>query len=116
MDKITEIEVLGMPIEVNAGWRGRDLLLSVTGGDSAHIGSVSVCRMQGGKAVLDKILLPTHRDDVVSDKFAEALAHKLNTTVCVVSGIHFDCVSNEEIAEIVKATDKMLEQILKHFC
>ena len=138
MEKIIEAEVLGRPIEVSAGWRGRDLLVTVTGGDAAHIGStrtglvtewellipsvfktligsVSVCRMQNGGAVMEKIVLPTHRDDVVGDSFAQALAQKLGTTVCVVSGIHFDGASKQNIAEIVNSTNKMLAQLLEHF-
>lgn len=115
MEKIIEREVLGRTIEVSAGWRGRDLLVAVTGGDAPHIGSVSVCRMQNGGAVTEKILLPTHRDDVIGDKFAETLALKLKTTVCVVCGIHFDGVSKKEIAEIVKASEEMLAQISEHF-
>lgn len=115
MEKIIKSEVLGRPIEVSAGWRGRDLLVTVTGGDAAHIGSVSVCRMQNGGAVMEKIVLPTHRDDVVGDSFAQALAQKLGTTVCVVSGIHFDGASKQDIAEIVNSTNKMLAQLLEHF-
>lgn len=115
MEKIIECEVLGRQIEVSAGWRGRDLLVTVTGGDAAHIGSVSVCRMQNGSAALEKIVLPTHRDDVVGDSFAEALARKLETTVCVVCGIHFDGASKQDIAEIANSTNEMLIQLLKHF-
>ena len=115
MERIIEREVLGRTIEVSAGWRGRDLLVTVTGGDAAHIGSISVCRMQNGGAVTEKILLPAHRDDVIGDRFAEKLALKLKTTVCVVCGIHFDGASKEEIAEIVKASDEMLAQISEHF-
>ena len=59
--------------------------------------------------------MPAHRDDVVGDKFAQALAQRLNTTVCVVSGIHFDGVSKQDIAEIVRASDEMLVRILEHF-
>ena len=71
--------------------------------------------MCGGEPRLEKILLPAHRDDVVGDKFAQALAQRLNTTVCVVSGIHFDGVSKQDIAEIVRASDEMLVRILKSF-
>ena len=64
---------------------------------------------------IEKILLPAHRDDVIGDKFAQALAQRLNTTVCVVSGIHFDGVSKQDIAEIVQASDEMLVRILESF-
>ena len=115
MNNTIKKEVLGRTIEAWLTWRGKDLLVTVTGGDAAHIGSVSVCRMCGGEPRLEKILLPAHRDDVVGDKFAQALAQRLNTTVCVVSGIHFDGVSKQDIAEIVRASDEMLVRILEHF-
>ena len=111
MNNIIKRDVLGRTIEARLTWQGKDLLVTVTGGDAAHIGSVSVCRMCGG----EKILLPAHRDDVISDKFAQALAQRLNTTVCVVSGIHFDGVSKQDIAEIVRASDEMLVRILASF-
>lgn len=47
-------EVLGRTIEAWLTWRGKDLLVTVTGGDAAHIGSVSVCRMCGGEPRLEK--------------------------------------------------------------
>lgn len=115
MNNTIKKEALGRTIEAWLTWRGKDLLVTVTGGDAAHIGSVSVCRMCGGEPRLEKILLPAHRDDVVGDKFAQALAQRLNTTVCVVSGIHFDGVSKQDIAEIVRASDEMLVRILEHF-
>lgn len=115
MNNTIKKEVLSRTIEAWLTWRGKDLLVTVTGGDAAHIGSVSVCRMCGGEPRLEKILLPAHRDDVVGDKFAQALAQRLNTTVCVVSGIHFDGVSKQDIAEIVRASDEMLVRILEHF-
>ena len=113
MNNIIKRDVLGRTIEARLTWQGKDLLVTVTGGDAAHIGSVSVCQMCGGEP--EKILLPAHRDDVISDKFAQALAQRLNTTVCVVSGIHFDGVSKQDIAEIVRASDEMLVRILASF-
>ena len=71
MNNTIKKEVLGRTIEAWLTWRGKDLLVTVTGGDAAHIGSVSVCRMCGGEPRLEKILLPAHRDDVVGDKFAQ---------------------------------------------
>ena len=48
-------------------------------------------------------------------RLSVALAQKLGTTVCVVSGIHFDGASKQDIAEIVNSTNKMLAQLLEHF-
>lgn len=99
MNNIIKRDVLGRTIEARLTWQGKDLLVTVTGGEPR----------------IEKILLPAHRDDVISDKFAQALAQRLNTTVCVVSGIHFDGVSKQDIAEIVRASDEMLVRILASF-
>lgn len=115
MNNIIKRDALGRTIEARLTWQGKDLLVTVTGGDAAHIGSVSLCRMCSGAPRIEKILLPAHRDDVIGDKFAQALAQRLNTTVCVVSGIHFDGVSKQDIAEIVRASDEMLVRILASF-
>lgn len=115
MNNIIKRDVLGRTIEARLTWQGKDLLVTVTGGDAAHIGSVSLRRMCSGEPRIEKILLPAHRDDVIGDKFAQALAQRLNTTVCVVSGIHFDGVSKQDIAEIVQASDEMLVRILESF-
>ena len=48
MNNTIKKEVLGRTIEAWLTWRGKDLLVTVTGGDAAHIGSVSGGRMCGG--------------------------------------------------------------------
>ena len=95
MNNIIKRDVLGRTIEARLTWQGKDLLVTVTGGDAAHIGSVSVCRMCGGEPRIERILLPAHRDDVIGDKFAQA--------------------SKQDIAEIVRASDEMLVRILASF-
>ena len=72
MNNIIKRDVLGRTIEAQLTWQGKDLLVTVTGGDAAHIGSVSLCRMCSGAPRIEKILLPAHRDDVIGDKFAQA--------------------------------------------
>lgn len=91
-------------------------MVTVTGQGTPHISAVFRCAgCAAAEPRIEKILLPAHRDDVISDKFAQALAQRLNTTVCVVGGIHFDGVSKQDIAEIVRASDEMLVRILASF-
>lgn len=72
-----EREVLGFPINVALSGCGNDTLVKITGGCAPHIGSVSVAYLDSGEPSLRTLLLPGHRDDVVSDMFAEALSKKL---------------------------------------
>ena len=111
MESMVKKEVLGKTIEARYFEVGNDLLVIITGGDAPHVGSVSVCQMHSNKLRLLKIVLPMHRDDVISDKLARILAERLNTTVCVVCGIHYNQLKKQEITEIVKACDELMINI-----
>lgn len=105
-------EVLGFPITAAVTRAGDDLLVQVAGGCREHIGSVSTARFENEELKIDSLLLPHHRDDVVGDKFAKALAERSRATVTVVCGIHFDSPGRDGIREIVECTDSLLEDIL----
>ena len=78
--------VLDWPISVELKRYGLDWMVQITGGCAPHIGSVSVGTFADGEVHLRKILLPSHRDDVIGDRFAETLTKQLRTTVSVVCG------------------------------
>ena len=94
-------EVLGFPINVELSGCGNDTLVKITGGCAPHIGSVSVAYLDSGEPALRTLLLPGHRDDAVSDMFAEALSRKLGATVTVVCGIHYEEPGRAGIEEIM---------------
>lgn len=104
-------EVLGYSIEAELRTQGKDVLVEIKGGCAPHIGCVSVCRFEEGEMRMEKLLLPGHRDDVVADRFAEAFARQLHTTVCAVCGIHYDNASRDDIVRIVGATEEMLRSM-----
>ena len=105
------VTVLGYPITASLTQLGADYLVTVTGGCGPHIGSVSVARWDGSAPVLETVLLPTHRDDVVGNRFASALCGQLHTAVTVVCGIHYDGPSREDLKTIVAGTEDLLRQI-----
>ena len=105
-------EVLDLPVTAAVTRAGDDLLVQVAGGCREHIGSVSTARFENEELKIDSLLLPHHRDDVVGDKFAKALAERSCATVTVVCGIHFDSPGRDGIREIVECTDSLLEDIL----
>ena len=104
-------EILGYTIEAELRWQGGDAVVEITGGSKPHIGCVSTCWFHNSEMCAEKFLLPGHRDDVIADKYAAALALQLQTTVCAICGIHYDNVSKEDIALIVAETDKMLSAL-----
>ena len=105
-------EALGFPINVALSGCGNDTLIKITGGCAPHIGSVSVAYLDSGEPALRTLLLPGHRDDVVSDMFAEAIAKKLGATVTVVCGIHYEEPGKEGIETILERTRSLLDEVI----
>lgn len=108
-----EKSALGYPITATLSRAGPDWLVKITGGCAPHIGSISVGYWKSGSVTIQKILLPEHRDDVVSDLFAKTLARRLRASVTVVCGIHYDFPSKEDLAQIVSCAKELLEDILR---
>lgn len=104
--------VLGFDITAELKYMGQDALVSIAGGCRAHIGSISTAYYDGGELKLNTLLLPEHRDDVVGDMFARALAERLGVSVTAVCGIHYDAPGKEGILEIVSCTRQLLDELL----
>ncbi|MGM9521714.1 MAG: hypothetical protein ACI3VB_04470 [Oscillospiraceae bacterium] len=113
MDKILiERTVLGYPIRVSAEYAGKDLNVSITGGDTPHIGSMSIAWHED--SIREKtVLLPSHRDDIISREYALALSELTGASVCVTCGIHYDGVTAEGIQMIVSAAHEVLTELKK---
>lgn len=105
--------ILDYPITAEISFSGNDCLVKICGGCTPHVGSVSVAYWNEGKMALEKILLPHHRDDVVGNMFAEAIAQKLQTTVAVVCGIHYHEPGYAGIQHIIEGAKELLDEILK---
>lgn len=86
---------------------GGDLLVLITGG-KAHIGATAVGIKAGDIATSSVITTPGHREDRVVKGAAEKLAKKLNRTVVVVSGIHYDNIAKEEIEEALRLCEELV--------
>lgn len=81
----------------------------LTGGDRTHVGAVSVAYPQGNITTQQ---FPSHKDGVVSERWAKALCEAGRRPAVVVAGIHYDDLSREQIAEVVALTDDMLRELL----
>ena len=103
--------VLDWPISVELKRYGLDWMVQITGGCAPHIGSVSVGTFADGEVHHRKILLPSHRDDVIGERLAESLTNELRSTVCVVCGIHYDMPGKEGLRQIVDCTERLLQEI-----
>ena len=110
--KCFEKKVLNYPIAVQLSKSGADWLVKISGGCTPHIGSISVAYWTQNGVKMKTILLPTHRDDVVSEQFAKALATHFHSTVTVVCGIHYENPNKQELSQIVSCTQDLLDEIL----
>lgn len=83
--------------------------VSVFGGTRSHIGAVSVVSFQGEITTRQ---FPTHKDGVVSERWARTLSEAGCRPAVVTAGIHYDHLSQKQIAEVVELTDGMLSELL----
>lgn len=104
-------QVLGYPLRARAEALGEDWSVTVTGGCSPHIGSVSLAHWEDGELEVDTRLLSGHRDDVVGEKFARRLAEATGKTVSVACGIHYDRPTPPQLEEVVAQAEGLLEEL-----
>ncbi len=89
---------------------GEDLCVTLTGG-RAHIGAValgiprsSLADASEPSASVSVMTVTGHKDDEPAREMASALASSLGRRVTVVCGIHYDNITPEEIAAVMKLT------------
>ena len=105
-------EVLGFELVVTAAQMGEDWLVTVTGGDTPHIGTTSFAWMDEGELVLKSLVCPTHKDHIVGEHYARTLAPLVKSRVLVVAGIHYDGITTEHIAHVVEASSCLLNELV----
>lgn len=105
-------QVLGWPITVTAARAGSDWTVTILGGCAPHVGSVSLAEWENGSASLRTLTREAHKDQIVGDRFARMLAEKLQCTVCVICGIHYDAPGPDGLRRIVACTEALLAQLL----
>lgn len=124
--------LFGKEIYVEATILDNGATVFVTGGDSSHIGAISVAETGNGsgdaeeqmqetcltaegksRVLCQTIEFPGHKEAVISEKWAKELAGKWKCRVIVQAGIHYDNVTKEQIRQIVVMTDEMLKEVVK---
>ena len=112
IDQMTErtytLQVLEKPININIIDTGRGINVLIAGGDSAHIGAVSIA--QPGQPVITHEF-EGHRDSAVSDRWASVLCERSGTPAVVSCGIHYDGITKYQIACVCTELDAFLEKL-----
>lgn len=107
---------------ITAEKMGRDLAITITGGNRPHIGSVSIAIPRASLTGSGKMSATTsvfnvtgHKDDVVGTKVAGMLAAQFNNIVTVSCGIHFDNITSAQMEAVLQAPEIILQEILNWF-
>jgi len=102
---------------------GRDLAVTLCGGDRAHIGAVAVAQARashrtdnaaGGvaSASTSVITLPGHKEDDLARTLAARFAARLDAVVSVSCGIHLDALGQDELKDILDLAEELAGQAL----
>jgi hypothetical protein len=98
---------------------GRDLAVTLSGGDRPHIGAVAVSQprpslREGGprSASTSVITLPAHKEDDLARAVAARFAAALDAVVTVACGIHMDVIRPEEFKDVQELADQLVEEAL----
>lgn len=86
-------------IQLTAVLCGRDLSVTITGGESPHIGAVCLAQYEDERnsATVSTICVYAHRDDQPAAVCAKDISSRLKCTATVSVGIHIDNATPEEI-------------------
>ena len=112
MDLMTEqnhtIQVLEKPIHINIIDTGRGINVLIAGGDSAHIGAISIA--QPGQPVITHEF-EGHRDSAVSERWALIICERFKAPAVVSCGIHYDGITKDQIVSVCTELDSFLEKL-----
>jgi hypothetical protein len=99
---------------------GRDLCVTLAGGDRPHIGAVALSQGRpsltgnGSKSATTSVLaLPGHKEDDLARALARSLATSLDASVCVACGIHLDDILPEELEQVPGLVEDLGRQLLQ---
>lgn len=101
---------------------GKDLCVIVSGGDSPHIGSVtlsiprpSLTDSNNNSATTSVLNLLGHKDDEAARYVSHILSSRLNKNVVVTCGIHVDNITSEEINVTIGLLKELTDMLIEKY-
>jgi IMP cyclohydrolase len=98
---------------------GNDLCVIIAGGDSPHIGAVTLSCPRPSLADHNKISATTsslailgHKDDEAARYVSQTLASSLNKNVVVSCGIHVDNITDAGIQTVMRILKELVETLV----
>jgi gallate decarboxylase subunit D len=99
-------------VSLSAQWIGNDLIVCLFN-KQAHLGAVAVSEFSDAenRASTSVITRLGHKDDSIAYYAAYKLCKALKMPVCAIAGIHLDNITEEEIAQISKNCDDLVDKL-----
>ncbi|MFV0561403.1 MAG: amino acid decarboxylase [Enterococcus sp.] len=109
MDHSFSTTAEGYQMDARVSVIGKDLLITLTGGDTPHIGTVTTFTK---KDPVQTIRYPSHhgrfhKDDVLAEALAKEIKEKVPGNCLITSGVHIDGITQAQI----KVSYKMAQTI-----
>lgn len=102
---------------------GKDLCVIISGGDSPHIGAVTLSIPRNSlsdsninSASTSVLTLLGHKDDEAARQVSHTLASRLNKNVVVTCGIHVDNITAEELNTVMVILKESIEILINQVC
>jgi len=100
---------------------GRDLIISIFGGDLPHIGAVGIAHPRTSlkdsnqiSATASVYCVLGHKEDIIAKEASERIAAALNRNVVVTVGMHWDHITDHDIQVISGRAKALIERIIEH--
>ncbi len=97
---------------------GKDLLVSIHGGDEHHIGGVAIAYVtqshyrDASTISVSTLTFPGHKDYIVANSAAEQICKSLNKQTVVTVGIHYDYATKDELSTIIEVVNKLVDEAI----
>jgi hypothetical protein len=102
-------------VNLHAVSMGEGLIVRIFN-ENAHIGAVSIGEydFNNQRASVSVMTRLGHKDDSIAQKAAYSISKMTQKTVCVVVGIHLDHITRDEITQITKNANHLIEELINN--
>ena len=101
-------------VSLSAHYMGNDLVVFIYN-DNAHIGAVAVGEYDHNekRASTSVITRLGHKDDAIAQKAAYSISKSTERPVCVITGIHLDNITGQEVDKLLENASFMVGEFIK---
>ena len=111
------VDAAGFALVCDVTRMGDDCLISLRGGDKAHIGSTAMAVPResltgvGRSATVSTLNRMGHKDDFLANPIAHKVAARMDCVAVCAAGVHVDDATPEQIAAIQAAVPTVIDRV-----